>query len=123
MMARKAHLSIATLEQTPEWRNLTVKQTFWLRSYVESDQDLTWATQVTHECNSLETARTFGYQFLRNKKIRAALDRYWCRTKRNILLDAVRADIKASKPGSPARAKLRELEAKLIGVEPKRKSK
>ena len=121
-MASKKHLTFAELEQTPQFRKLTIKQQFWLRSYIESGLDGIWATQVVFECTALGSARAYSYEILQNKKIIAALNWYFRRTDSEILLNEVRADIAASRPGSPARAKLREIEAKLIS-KPKRRSR
>jgi hypothetical protein len=67
-----------------------------------------------------------SYQLLRNPKVKAAL-RVWQnfgKSEKQIQLDDVRADIAASRPGSPARARLREIEVKLLGQSKKaRRSK
>jgi hypothetical protein len=126
-MAHK-NMSLNALSRTPEFRTLTVRQQLWVQTYCQSvidlgAADLVFVTQASFATEG-ENARTFSYQILRNPKVKACLKVFtnFGKSKRAVFLDDVRADIKASRSGSPARAKLREIEAKLIGVKPKRKS-
>ena len=122
MAMAKRFMSLDALSRTPEFKALTIRQALWVQTYVCSIRDLgipdtVFATQSAFG-NDGENARTFSYQLLRNSRVQAAI-RVWRnfgKSKRDILLNDVRADIKASRPGSPARAKLRELEAKLLGT-------
>jgi hypothetical protein len=127
-MARK-FMSLDALSRTPEFRACTIRQQLFLQTYCASERDLgvadaKLATRAAFECEDRNTHR-ISFQVLRKRRVKAAL-RVWQtfgKSPRRIALDDLRADIAASKPGSPARAKLREIEAKLIGVKPKRKSK
>jgi len=129
MASKPKSMSLDQLSRTPEFRTLTVRQQLWVQSYCVSVRDLgipdtVFATQSAFG-NDGENARTMSYQVLKNPKVKAAI-RVWQnfkKSERQIILDDIRADIKASKPGSAARAKLREVEAKLIGVKLRRKSK
>jgi hypothetical protein len=60
-----------------------------------------------------ESARTASYHIMRQKKIQAALNRYWNRSLRDIEIQELEADIKASKPGSLARAAFKEMLAQV----------
>ncbi|MBZ5662392.1 MAG: hypothetical protein LAO08_18475 [Acidobacteriia bacterium] len=129
-MARK-YMSLDTLSRTVEFRALTVQQQLWTQTYCQSIVDFgaadpVFATQAAFGNagkNARENARTMSFQLLRNKNVQACLRVFnnFGKSKRDILLNDVRVDIEASRPGSPARAKLREIEAKLIGVKPKGK--
>jgi hypothetical protein len=124
-MARKQTLN--ALSRTPEFRRLSVRQQLWLQTFIQSEIDLGaadqfLATKVAFEADG-ENSRTMSYQILRNRKVRAALG-VWRKlgmSQQEILLSEVRADIAASKAGSPARAKLRAIELQLIGAKPKRR--
>jgi hypothetical protein len=101
---------IDKLSQTAEFRALSARQQFWLRTYIESGSDAVLATQAAYDTEG-ENARTFGYQVLRNNKIKKALRVFlnFGKSKRTILLEDLKADIEATKPGSVARARLRGL--------------
>jgi len=102
--------------KTVEWQRLSPRQKMWLETYLASGRDQQLATNCSYETSGSENARTFSYQVARQKKIQAALNRYFNKGPREIFLDQVQADIKASRPGSIARARLRKLEAELLGL-------
>jgi hypothetical protein len=126
-MARKK-LSLNALSRASEFRVLTVRQQLWLQTYIQSEIDLgvadrILATRCAFDSQDEETVRTLSYETLRNKKVQVAL-RVWQNfgiSQREIMLEDVKADIKASKPGSAARAKLRAIELKLLGSNPKKR--
>jgi hypothetical protein len=126
-MARK-FMSLDALSRTPEFKALTIRQALWVQTYVCSIRDLgipdaAFATQSAFG-NHGENARTMSYQLLRNPKVKVAI-RIWLnfgKSERQIALADLRADIAASRPGSLARARMRQIETKLIG-KPKRRSK
>jgi hypothetical protein len=106
------HLSWPEFVKTVEWHRLSARQKFWLRTYLESGNDRQFATAVAY-ATSGENARTFSYQVIRQKKIQTALNRYFNKSPREIALDQLQADIRASHPGSAARAKLQVLYARM----------
>lgn len=120
-------MSLDALSRAPEFRALTVRQQLWVETYAASERDLgspdaKLATRVAFECGDQNIHR-ISFQMLRKRRIKAVL-RVWHnfgKSERRIALDDLRADIAASKEGSAARAKLRELEAQLLGVKRKRK--
>lgn len=127
-MARQ-FMTLDALSRTPEFRALTVRQQLWIQTYCAAERDLgipdtKLATRVAFECGDQNVHR-ISFQLLRKRRVKAVLKvwRTFGKSKRAVLLDEIYADIAASRPGSPARAKLREIEAKLLGVKPKRKSK
>jgi len=125
MAHKPQYMTMDALSRTPEFKGLSIRQALWTQTYCQSLIDLgkadaVFATQAAFG-NEGENARTMSYQLLRNPKVQACLRVFnnFGKSKREILLNDVRADIQASKPGSPARAKLREIELQLIGSKPK----
>src|SRR5947209_5730142 len=112
-MATK-HLSMAQLERTPEWRALSVQQRFFVQSYLASGNDRLFATNCAYGSATDESARTASYHIMRQKKIQAALNRYFNKGPRELFLDQLAADIKATKSESAARLKLQRLYAKVL---------
>jgi len=106
-------MSMPEFERTVEWQRLSAQQKFWLQTYLESGNDRQFATHAAYETSG-ENARTFSYQVIRQRKIQAALNRYFNKGEREIFLDRLQADIKVSKPGSAARAKLLDLYARTV---------
>jgi len=104
------HMSMAEFLKTVEWHRLSARQKFWLQTYLESGNDRNFATTAAYETFG-ENSRTFSYQIVRQKKIQAALNRYFNKGPREMFLDQLQADIKASRPGSAANARLRALYA------------
>jgi hypothetical protein len=116
-------MSMEEFFKTVEWHRLSARQKFWLQTYLESGSDRQLATNCSYE-SSGENARSFSYQIVRQKKIQAALNRYFNKGPREIFLDQLQADIKASKSGSAANAKLRALFAQMaFGVSLKQQKK
>ena len=119
-MAR--HLSVAEFEKTGEWARLSPRQRFWLQTYLASD-DQKFATQCAYDTSG-EKARIFSYQVRKHRAIQAALNRYFNLSPRDIRIQELQADIKASKPGSLARAKFKAtLEQVLAGGKLPKRSK
>lgn len=126
-MAHKKQMSLDALSHTPEFKALSIRQALFVQTWCQQIIDLgeadpAFTTKAAYDAEG-ETARTLRYELLSNKKIKAALKVFqnYGKPKREILLEDVKADIRASKPGSAARAKLREIEAKLIGGKTKTK--
>ena len=115
------HMSMPELFKTAEWQRMSARQKLFLQSYLESGHDRQFATQAAYETEG-ENARTFSYRVMRQKKIQAALNRYFNKNAREIFLEQLKSDIKASRPGSAARAKMRAMYAQLVfGIKPKRR--
>src|SRR6266849_6131092 len=110
---RASHMSIDEFYKTPEWHRLTVQQRFFVQSYLASGNDRLFATHCAYNAEG-ESARTASYHIMRQKKIRAALNRYWNRSPQDIFLEGLRADIKASKPGTLARATFKATLAQVL---------
>jgi len=102
------------LYKTPEWRRLSTQQKFWLRTYLEPGEDQWLATNCAYGITTGESARAFSYKIVKQKKVRAALDRYWNRSLREIFLRDIQADITAAKPGSLARATFKATLAQVL---------
>jgi hypothetical protein len=116
----------AEFEKTVEWVSLSVRQKLWLRTYLESGtNDQLLATNCAYGTTTGESARAFSYKIVKQKKVRAALDRYWNRSLREIFLRDIQADIAAAKPGSLARATFKTTLAQVLagGKLPKRSKK
>lgn len=118
---------ISVVELSPEFKRLSVKQAFWLRTYCQTAIDLCSFDPVLATKNAYHTqgenARTFSYQILRNPKIQAALRVFlnFGKSKRGIFLDDLKAEI-ASRSGSAARERLLALYAEMaFGMKPKKK--
>src|SRR5712691_1748966 len=114
----------AEFEKTAEWARLSVRQQMWIQTYVASN-DQVLATTCAYETSSKENTRIFSYELIRKKDIVSALNRYFNRGPRDIFLQELEADIRASEPGSLARVKLQELKAQVLvgGKLPKRSKK
>src|SRR2546427_597700 len=100
-------MTFAQLERTPEWRALSPQQRFWLQSYLATN-DREFATRAAYD-GSPANARTMAYYVLKNRKVQAVLNRYLNKGAREIFLEQLQADLKKSKPGSVACAKLQAL--------------
>jgi hypothetical protein len=107
------------LEQTPEFRSLSVKQKFWVTTYLQSLIDCGMvdpilATQAAYQ-NEGENARTMSYYVLRNKKVQATLRVFlnFGKSKRGVFIDDLKAEIEASRPGSAVRERLIALYAQV----------
>jgi hypothetical protein len=109
--------------RTVEWQRLSTRQKLWLQTYLASGNDRQLATNCSYE-TSRENARTFSYQIVRQKKIQAALGRYFNKGPRELFLQRLQADITASKPGSATKAKLQALYAEMaFGIKSSKKRK
>jgi len=117
-------MSMVEFLKTVEWHRLSARQKLWLQTYLASGNDRQLATNCSYGTSG-ENARTFSYQIVRQKKIQAALNRYFNKSAREIFLDQLQADIKASRSGSAARARLLAIKARMaFGVKsPKKKRK
>lgn len=116
----KSHMSLRQLEQTAEFQALSVQQRLFLQTYLQSladtgKADALLATQVAFH-NHGENARTMAYGVLKQKKIIVALRawRNFGKSKRQIFLADLQAEIDASKAGSAARTRLQSLYAETI---------
>jgi hypothetical protein len=108
------------LYKTPEWRRLSVQQKFWVQSYLAasggsegSSDDQVFATHAAYNAEG-DSARAFSYKIVKAKKVQAALNRYFCKSPRQILIEQLQADITASKPGGTARVEAQKTLAQVI---------
>jgi hypothetical protein len=111
---RVSHLSIEELYKTPEWRRLSVQQRFFVQSYLASGMDQVFATNCAYGITTSESARAFSYKIVKAKKVRAALDRYFCKSPRQILIEQMQSDIAEAKPGSTARVQAQKVLAQFL---------
>jgi hypothetical protein len=110
---RVSHMSIDEFYKTPEWHRLSVKQKFFIQSYLASgNNDQVFATNCAYDMATDESARTASYHIMRQKKIQAALNRYFNKGPRELFLDQLQTDIAASK--GVVGLKLRRLYAKVL---------
>ena len=113
----------AEFEKTVEWARLSIRQKMWVRTYVDSGKkNQVLATICAYETSSGENARLFSYKVVRQKKIQAALNRYWNKGPRELVLEDLQRDIAAAKPKSAVKRKLQAIFARiqLGGKLPKR---
>jgi hypothetical protein len=113
------HMSTAEFLKTPEFARLSPHQKMWLRSYLDSD-NLIFAAYAAYPNVAEEHLRAFSYKVRRQKKIQAAMDRYFNRSKRDIFLDQLERDIKKSKGPAKIELQMRFAELK-FGKQAKRK--
>jgi hypothetical protein len=106
-------MSIDEFYKTPEWHRLSVQQRFFVQSYLASGNDRLFATHCAYNSEG-ESARTASYHIMRQKKIQAALNRYWNRGPRELILEDLERDIVAAKPKSAAKRMLQRLYAKVL---------
>ena len=119
----KTHMSIAEFLKTPEWARLSVRQQTWLRTYLASDDQIL-AVQNAYYNVSLKNVRAFSYKIRKQKKIQAALDKYFTKSPRQIFIDRLESQIKRARSGSVAKALLQQaLAATQFGPSKKSKSK
>jgi hypothetical protein len=107
----KTHMSIAEFLKTPEWARLSVNQKFWVRSYLESDDPIL-AAQMSYPDVALYNIRTFSYKVLGQAKIKAALNRYFNRSERDIYLAGLERDIRRAKGAAKLKLQMRFAELK-----------
>jgi hypothetical protein len=110
---RVSHLSIEELYKTPEWQRLSAQQKFWVQSYLASGMDQQFATNCAYNAEG-ESSRAFSYAIVKAKKVQAALNRYFCKSPRQILIEQMQSDIAAAKPGSTARVQAQKLLAQFL---------
>lgn len=107
-------MTIEQLRKTAQFHCLTPKLRMWVSTFLQSwidlgIPDLRLSTQSAFATEG-ENARTLGYKVLRNPKIQACLRviKQHGKTKRQIFLDGLEAEIASSKPGTVARSRLLE---------------
>jgi hypothetical protein len=108
-------MSIDEFYKTPEWHRLSAKQKFFIQSYLASgNNDQVFATNCAYDMATDESARTASYHIMRQKKIQAALNRYWNKGSRELILEDLERDIAAAKPKSAAKRMLQRLYSKVL---------
>lgn len=125
----KSRMTLAELEQTAEFKKLTPPQMMFVQTLVQSFLDCgvfdrRLATQAAYAVEG-ENARTWGAHLVRKPKIAAVLRVFqsYGKSKREILLDDLQAEIQAAPLGSKARAQLVALYGQAIFNGKKTKSK
>jgi hypothetical protein len=114
----KTHMDGSTFEKTAEWQKLSVRQKYWMQTYLASGNDQVFATQLAYNTTEKST-RTFSYEVIKQKKIQAALNRYFNRSEKDISLAQLEREIKKAK--GTARIKLQMQFAELkFGNAPKK---
>lgn len=71
-----ADMTIFDWERTAEFRSLSEQQQFFVRSYVESQEDRVFAAQSAYSIADKEVARIKSYKCLDSEKVRRALYRF-----------------------------------------------
>jgi len=99
----------AEFEKTAEWARLSVRQKMFVQTYVSSGRDQVLATTCAYETSSKENTRIFSYELIKQPDIVQAMNRYYNLSPRDIFIQDIQRDIKASEPGSLARAKFQEI--------------
>ena len=75
-------MNLIRLEQTPEYRALTLKQRLFVAAYCEGGlatgvYDAVQAVFAAYKCKSMETARVMSYSLMGNIRIVAVLNRHF----------------------------------------------
>lgn len=114
-----SRLNIERLKNTPEFRALSAKAKLWIETYVQSALDLgepdpIFATLSAYETTAGENARTLSYKILGQKKIKNALRVWRNKSKREVALEEIAAELEKTPPGSAARRRLLAAKAKLL---------
>jgi hypothetical protein len=115
------HLSLAEFLKTTEWTRLSANQKFWIRSYLDCD-DQVLAAQMAYPEVSLKNVRAFSYKVIKQKKIQAALNRYFNRSEKDICLGQLERDIARTSGTTKIKLLLQFAELK-FGKPAKKKSK
>jgi hypothetical protein len=118
----KTHMDRSAFEKTAEWQKLSVRQKFWLQTYLASGNDQVFATQLAYDTTEKST-RTFSYEVIKQKKIQAALNRYFNRSERDIYLAQLDREIKKAKGTARIKLQMQFAELKFGGKPSKKKSK
>jgi hypothetical protein len=103
-----AVVSLPVFHSSPEYRRLTAKQKQWIDVYVLA-QDPEAATQAAYTCSTEHYAKLLSYSVLRNRHIRAALDKYFNRTAKDRDLLEIERRMRKAKKGSDAERRLFEM--------------
>jgi hypothetical protein len=93
------------LEQSPQWKNLTDSQRLWVTQFLATGNALS-ATKAAYKAKPAN-ARVLSYELAKNPSILAALDVAAgnIKSEREILIETVRAQLKAAEKGSVAASK------------------
>jgi hypothetical protein len=94
------------LESSPQWRALTDSQRIWVTQFLATGSALS-ATRAGYKTKSEANNRVLSYELAKNKSIVAALDVAAgnIKTEREILIETVRAQLRAAEKGSVAASK------------------
>jgi hypothetical protein len=104
-------LDWATFLKSEEWHNLTAKGQTFLQKHVSTGDGL-MATRAAFK-SSEKNLRNMMWKTLRNRYVRAALDKWKGRDERQVFLDQLKAKIESCEDGSIAQAKNLALYARL----------
>ena len=88
-----AQMSIAELEQTPEWNACTVKQQMWIRSFLASNCDPLLATKTAYDSGKDLYAQMLSHQVRSNVHVRAVLNLWFGRSERDAFMDRLQRQI------------------------------
>ncbi len=117
----KTHMDRTAFEKTTEWQKLSVRQKFWLQTYLASGSDQVLATQCAYATAGKSTL-TFSYEVIKQRKIQAALNRYFNRSELDICLAQLERDIKRAKGTAKVKLLLQFADLK-FGKSPKKQSR
>jgi len=110
----------ARLESSPQWAALTDSQRVWVTQFLATGSALL-ATKAGYRAKSEQNSRVLSYELAKNKTIVAALEvaAGKVKTEREILIETVREQLRASEKGSIAASKFTaQLERLQLGVKP-----
>jgi hypothetical protein len=114
-----SRMSLQVLEQTPEFKRLSVKAKMFVSSFVGTYEslgvpDAVFATKSAYQNdgeNEAENARKMSYAVLKNKKVAACLQvwRDFGKSKRVLFIEDVERRMKAAPEGSAKHERLVQL--------------
>jgi hypothetical protein len=116
----KTHMSTAEFIKTLEWAALSARQKFWLQTYIASDDPIL-AVQNAYQNVAEKNIRAFSYKIIKQRKIHAALNRYFNRSEKDIYLAQLERDIARTKGAAKIELQLRFAELK-FGSKPAQKT-
>jgi hypothetical protein len=115
MATTTPRMTLAALQQTPEFKRLSVKAKLFVQTYVASYEsfgipDAVLATQAAYDTAG-ENARKMSYAVLKNKKVSACL-KVWVdfgKSKRELFIEDLERQMKAAPEGTAKHDRLVQL--------------
>ncbi len=112
---KHAAMTLDELKETSEFAALSERMKLWMATLIETG-DYTKATTTALNC---KYPRTYSYSTRKWPVVRAALDKFFGKTPREMLIEEVTAHLRCAEPGSVAAQRLiAQKERLLLGGKP-----